>query len=149
MTRKITKAVAELTQGRKEPLLLGNLDARRDWGFAGDFVEAMWLMLQAATPDDFVIATGETHTVREFCELAFSRAGMPLTWNGTGVDECGLGPDGQTLVAISPQFFRPAEVDILLGDASKARNQLGWHPRVTFRQLVEMMIDSDLATLRG
>ena len=145
VTRKITLAVAELKRGRTEPLQLGNLDSRRDWGFAGDFVEAMWLMLQADQPEDFVIATGETHTVREFCELAFQRAGLPLTWTGNGVDERGLGPKGQTLVEISPQFFRPAEVDLLLGDATKARTQLGWTPKVSFRQLVEMMVDSDLS----
>ncbi len=145
VTRKITLAVAALKHGRTEPLQLGNLDSRRDWGFAGDFVEAMWLMLQAEKPEDFVIATGETHTVREFCELAFQRAGLPLTWTGTGVDERGLGPQGQTLVEISPQFFRPAEVDLLLGDATKARTQLGWTPQVSFRRLVEMMVDADLA----
>ncbi len=144
VTRKITKAVAELKHGRTEPLTLGNLDSRRDWGFAGDFVEAMWLMLQADQPEDFVIATGETHTVREFCELAFKRAGWPLKWTGTGIDEKGLGPQGQLLVEISPQFFRPAEVDLLLGDASKAHAQLGWKPKVSFRELVEMMTDADL-----
>lgn len=146
VTRKITKAVAELKHGRKEPLSLGNLDSRRDWGYAGDFVEAMWLMLQADHPEDFVIATGETHTVREFCELAFLRAGLPLTWGGTGVTERGTGPRGETLVTVSPQFFRPAEVDLLLGNAAKAKNQLGWCPKVAFRQLVEMMVDADIAS---
>ena len=144
VTRKITKAVAELKHGRIEPLTLGNLDSKRDWGFAGDFVEAMWLMLQADQPEDFVIATGETHTVREFCELAFQRAGLPLKWTGTGVDEKGIGPQGQTLVGISPQFFRPAEVDLLLGDATKARTSLKWQPKISFQQLVEMMVDADL-----
>lgn len=145
VTRKITKAVAELKKGRTVPLALGNLDARRDWGFAGDYVEAMWLMLQAQTAEDLVIATGETHTVREFCELAFARAGLPLHWVGTGASEQGLGPAGQLLVSIDPQFFRPAEVDLLLGDATKARQKLGWSPHVSFRQLVEMMVDADLA----
>ncbi len=145
VTRKITKAVAELKKGRTVPLALGNLDARRDWGFAGDYVEAMWLMLQTQTAEDLVIATGETHTVREFCELAFARAGLPLRWVGTGASEQGLGPAGQLLVSIDPQFFRPAEVDLLLGDATKARQKLGWAPRVSFRQLVEMMVDADLA----
>lgn len=145
VTRKITKAVAELKKGRVAPLTLGNLDSRRDWGFAGDYVEAMWLMLQADTAEDLVIATGETHTVREFCELAFARAGLPLHWQGSGADEQGIGPAGQTLVSIDPQFFRPAEVDLLLGDSTKARKKLGWSPRITFRQLVEMMVDADLA----
>lgn len=145
VTRKITLAVAQLKQSQAAPLQLGNLDSRRDWGFAGDFVEAMWLMLQADTPEDFVIATGEAHTVREFCELAFQRAGLPLKWTGHGVGERGIGSAGQTLVEISPQFFRPAEVDLLLGDATKALSQLGWKPKVSFRQLVEMMMDADLA----
>jgi GDPmannose 4,6-dehydratase len=145
VTRKITKAIAEIKRGRTVPLALGNLDARRDWGFAGDYVEAMWLMLQAEPAEDLVIATGETHTVREFCELAFARAGLPLHWVGTGASEQGVGPAGQLLVAIDPQFFRPAEVDLLLGDATKARQKLGWTPRVSFRQLVEMMVDADLA----
>ena len=102
-------------------------------------------MLQAEKPEDFVIATGETHTVREFCELAFQRAGLPLKWTGTGVAERGHGPQGQLLIEISPQFFRPAEVDLLLGDATKAQTQLGWKPKISFRQLVEMMVDADLA----
>lgn len=146
VTRKITKAIAELKHGRTEPLALGNLDSKRDWGFAGDFVEAMWLMLQADQPEDFVIATGETHTVREFCELAFQRAGLPLQWTGTDVNEKGIGPQGQALVEISPQFFRPAEVDLLLGDATKARTALKWQPKISFQQLVEMMVDADLKT---
>lgn len=143
VTRKITRAVAELQAGRSTPLQLGNLDSKRDWGFAGDYVEAMWRMLQADEPDDFVIATGETHTVREFCELAFARAGMLLHWEGTGIHEQGRDAAGRVLVEISPQFFRPAEVDLLLGDATKARTELGWVPQVTFRQLVEMMVDAD------
>jgi GDPmannose 4,6-dehydratase len=145
VTRKITRAAAAIVQGRQKQLKLGNLDAQRDWGFAGDFVEAMWLMLQADEPQDYVIATGETHTVREFCERAFHRAGLPLTWRGLGVDETGVASDGRTVVAIDPQYFRPAEVDLLIGDASKAERELGWKPKVSFTTLVEMMVDHDLA----
>lgn len=128
VTRKITRAVAQIKLGRKDKLKLGNIDARRDWGFAGDYVEAMWLMLQQPQPDDYVIATGETHSVREFLEVAFQHVGL----------------DWQRHVEIDPQFMRPAEVDILRGDASKARNQLGWSPRVSFDELVRMMVDHDL-----
>ena len=145
VTRKITRAAGRIKHGLQERLYLGNLDAGRDWGFAGDYVEAMWLMLQAAEPDDYVIATGESHTVREFCELAFSHAGMPLTWNGTGVSEKGFGPDGRVHVEIDPYYFRPTEVDLLLGDAHRAQEKLGWKPRVTFQELVRLMVDSDLA----
>ena len=147
VTRKITRAVARIRAGRQETLTLGNLDAQRDWGFAGDYVEAMWRMLQAERPDDYVIATGETHSVREFCALAFARAGLPLAWEGRGITERGLAPDGRVLVAIDPKYFRPTEVDLLLGDAGKARRELGWTPTVTFRQLVELMVDADLAEL--
>jgi GDPmannose 4,6-dehydratase len=107
----------------------------------------MWLMLQADEPEDYVIATGETHSVREFCELAFDRVGLPLTWQGEGLEERGLGPDGQHLVAINERYFRPAEVDYLLGDASKARDRLGWDPDTRFNTLVEMMVDADLRAL--
>jgi GDPmannose 4,6-dehydratase len=144
VTRKITMAAARIKQRQQDRLYLGNLDAKRDWGFAGDFVEAMWRMLQADTPEDFVIATGETHSVREFCELAFARLGLPLTWSGEGVDEIGVGPDGSTLVAVDPRYFRPAEVDYLLGDASKAKRDLGWTPATRFTELVEMMVDADV-----
>ena len=125
VTRKIARAAARIAAGRQDKLHLGNLDAKRDWGFAGDYVEAMWLMLQQETPDDYVIATGETHTVREFCEQAFARVG--LRW--------------QEHVVVDPTLFRPAEVDLLLGDASKAREVLGWEPRVCFRSLVHGMVD--------
>jgi GDPmannose 4,6-dehydratase len=148
VTRKITRAVARIQAGLQPRLTLGNLSAKRDWGFAGDYVEAMWRMLQAETPDDYVVATGETHTVREFCDLAFARAGLPLTWEGSGVDERGLGPDGRVLVAVDPKYFRPTEVDLLLGDSAKARRVLGWQPTVSFRSLVEMMVDADRAALR-
>lgn len=143
VTRKITQAVARISLGLQELLYLGNLDAKRDWGFAGDYVKAMWLMLQADVPDDFVIATGETHSVREFCEIAFRLAGLPLEWAGSGEDEVGVSPDGRELVRIDPRYFRPSEVDLLLGDATKAKTELGWQPNVTFEQLVELMLSSD------
>ncbi|MCA9089461.1 MAG: GDP-mannose 4,6-dehydratase [Planctomycetaceae bacterium] len=149
VTRKITRAVAHISTGQQDCLYLGNMDAKRDWGFAGDYVEAMWRMLQVETPDDFVIATGETHSVREFCELAFAAVDMPLTWQGTGVDEVGIAPDGRTVIRVDPRYFRPAEVDLLLGDPSKARRELGWEPKVSFTQLVEMMVASDLAAARA
>ncbi|MFV0446601.1 MAG: GDP-mannose 4,6-dehydratase [Planctomycetaceae bacterium] len=144
VTRKISKAVAEIVAGRRETLLLGNLDARRDWGYAGDYVEAMWLMLQAEQPEDYVIATGETHSVREFCELAFGHVGLPLTWRGEGVDSQGVDSLGRVLVAVDPKFFRPSDIDCLQGNASLARHQLGWQPRVTFPELVRMMVDADV-----
>ncbi|MHC4846255.1 MAG: GDP-mannose 4,6-dehydratase [Planctomycetota bacterium] len=133
VTRKITAAVARIKHGLQEDLRLGNLEARRDWGFAGDYVEAMWRMLQLDEPDDFVIATGETHSVREFCEIAFSHVGL----------------DYQDFVKTDPAFLRPAEVDLLQGDASKAREKLGWTPRVDFPGLVRMMTDADMALLDG
>lgn len=144
VTRKITLAAARIKHGLQDDLALGNLDAERDWGYAKDYVEAMWLMLQADEPEDYVIATGEKHSVREFCEQAFAHVGMPLTWQGEGVEETGTGPDGRTLVRVDPRFFRPSEVDLLLGDASKARKQLGWEPRVTFEELARLMTESDL-----
>ena len=144
VTRKITRAVAAIITGRKDRLYLGNLDARRDWGFAGDYVEAMWLMLQAERPSDYVIATGENHSVREFCERAFAHVDLPLHWSGNGLAEQGKGPDGRVLVEIDPRYFRPAEIDALQGDASKARRELGWKPTVSFQQLVEMMVEADL-----
>jgi GDPmannose 4,6-dehydratase len=147
VTRKITRAVARIAAGQQERLYLGNLDAQRDWGFAGDYVEAMWRMLQAAVPDDYVIATGETHTVREFCDLAFAHAGLPLRWQGSGPGEQGLDPSGRVLVQVDPRYFRPTEVDLLLGDPSKARKELGWQPTVSFRALVTMMVDADLKAL--
>jgi GDPmannose 4,6-dehydratase len=145
VTRKITRAAARIKLGLQNRLYLGNLDAKRDWGYAGDYVEAMWLMMQAEKPDDYVIATGETHSVREFCEVAFAHLGMPIKWQGKGVDEKGAGPDGRVLIEVDPNYFRPAEVDLLMGDASKARRDLGWSPRVTFAELARMMVDADLA----
>ncbi|MFN7986145.1 MAG: GDP-mannose 4,6-dehydratase [Thermoanaerobaculia bacterium] len=146
VTRKITRAVGRIVNGRQDCLWLGNLDAKRDWGFAGDYVEAQWLMLQAAEPSDYVVATGETHTVREFCERSFACAGITLAWEGTGVDETGrCTKTGKTLVRVDPRYFRPAEVELLLGDPTKAKSALGWKPTVTFEGLVEMMTKADLA----
>jgi GDPmannose 4,6-dehydratase len=142
-------AVARIKQGLQEALYLGNLDAKRDWGFAGDFVQAMWLMLQADEPDDYVVATGETHSVREFCELAFARVGLPIAWEGEGVDEVGRGPDGRALIHVDSRYFRPAEVDYLLGDPSKADRDLGWEPETTFEGLVHMMVDADIRALHN
>jgi GDPmannose 4,6-dehydratase len=145
VTRKITRAVADFSLGRREePLALGNLDARRDWGFAGDYVEAMWLMLQHHEPDDFVIGTGETHSVRDFCEAAFREIGTTLEWKGRGTEERGVDADGgRTLVVVDPKYFRPAEVELLQADPTKARDLLGWTPRVGFRQLVQIMVEAD------
>jgi GDPmannose 4,6-dehydratase len=145
VTRKITRAAGRIKYGIQDRLYLGNLDARRDWGYAADYVEAMWLMLQADKPEDYVIATGESHSVRELCQLAFSHAGMKLRWEGIGTDEKGIGPDGRVLIEIDPRYRRLTEVDSLLGDSSKARDQLGWKPRLDFHGLVRLMVDSDLA----
>jgi GDPmannose 4,6-dehydratase len=145
VTRKITVGIAKITQGMLPYLELGNLDAKRDWGYAPDYVEAMWLMLQHDTPDDYVVATGETHSVREFCEVAFRIAGFEIEWSGSGVDEVGVDrASGRQLIRINPQFYRPTEVDLLLGDASKAQRILGWKPRVTFDELAQIMVESDL-----
>ncbi len=149
VTRKISRAAARIAAGLESRLFLGNLDARRDWGYAPEYVEAMWRMLQQDTPRDFVIATGETHSVREFAELAFARAGLPLVWEGEGVKERGLSAlDGRVLIEIDPAYFRPTEVDLLLGDASLAEKELGWKPAVTFRELVTLMVDADMAEAR-
>jgi len=145
VTRKITRGIANILRGKIDCLYLGNLDAKRDWGFAGDYVEAMWLILQQEKPDDYVVATGKTHTVREFCELAFKAVGINLIWEGKGLEEKGVDKDtGKVLVRVSKEFFRPAEVDLLLGDPTKAKTKLGWKPRVSFEELVEMMVKSDL-----
>jgi GDPmannose 4,6-dehydratase len=149
VSRKITRAVGRIKHGLLDRLYLGNLDAKRDWGFAKDYVEAMWLMLQQEQADDYVIATGETHTVREFCELAFARAGMPIEWRGEGIDERAVDSSGRTLVEVDPRYFRPTEVDLLLGDPRKAERDLGWKPRTTFRQLVDLMVDADVALAAG
>ncbi|MBK8598366.1 MAG: GDP-mannose 4,6-dehydratase [Holophagales bacterium] len=145
VTRKITRAVGRIVHGLQDALWLGNLDAQRDWGFAGDYVEAQWRMLQADQPDDYVVATGETHTVREFCDKAFAFAGITLAWEGEGVNETGrCTKTGKTLVRVDPRYFRPAEVELLLGDPAKAKKELGWQPTVTFQELVEMMTKADL-----
>ncbi|CAG0933542.1 GDP-mannose 4,6-dehydratase [Geobacter sp.] len=146
VTRKITRAAGRIAAGLQERLYLGNLDAKRDWGFAGDYVEAMWLMLQQQEADDYVIATGETYSVRLFAEKVFARLGMPLEWQGSGVHEKGIdAKTGKILIEIDQRYFRPAEVDLLLGDSSKARKALGWTPKTDFEGLVAMMTDSDLA----
>jgi GDPmannose 4,6-dehydratase len=145
VTRKITMGISNILKGRQDKIVLGNIDAKRDWGFAGDYVEAMWLMLQQPNPDDYVVATGETHTVREFCELAFKYAGINLIWEGEGVNEKGLDIDtGKEVVSISSKFFRPTEVDLLLGDPSKAKSILGWKPQVSYEELVKMMVEHDI-----
>jgi GDPmannose 4,6-dehydratase len=145
VSRKITRAVGRIKHGLQERLYLGNLDAKRDWGYAKEYVEAMWRMLQHDSPTDYVIATGETHSVRELCDRAFHRAGMTLAWRGSGVEESGVdAATGRTLIEIDPRYFRPTEVDVLLGDASKAKAELGWEPRVSFEQLVDLMVDADL-----
>ena len=146
VTRKITLAASRIAQGYQNKLYLGNLDARRDWGNAKDYVECMWLILQQNTPDDFVIATGEMHTVREFCTIAFNNVGISLRWEGEGVDEKGIDENtGKTLVEVDPKFFRPAEVDQLLGDPTKAKKQLGWNPcKTSFEELVKIMTDHDM-----
>jgi GDPmannose 4,6-dehydratase len=148
VTRKITRAAARIAVGLQDRLFLGNLDAKRDWGYAPDYVEAMWRMLQAKEADDYVVATGETHTVREFCERAFARVGLPLKWKGRGADEKGTTADGRTLVEMDARYLRPTEVDLLLGDPSKARRVLGWKPQVAFASLVDIMVDSDLDAAR-
>lgn len=149
VTRKITRALGRIVTGAQQKIYLGNLDAQRDWGFAGDYVEAMWRMLQAETPNDYVVASGETHTVREFCEKSFRAAGIPLEWRGAGAEEKGHDArDGRILIEVDPKYFRPAEVDLLLGDPSRARAELGWTQKVTFDGLVGMMVESDLALAR-
>ena len=145
VTRKITRAAARIKLGVQDCLYLGNLDAKRDWGFAGDYVEAMWLMLQQEKADDYVIATGETWMVRTFAEKVFARLGMPLSWSGSGENEEGIDTaTGKTVIRIDPRYFRPTEVDLLLGDPSKARRELGWELKTSFEQLVNMMVDADL-----
>src|SRR5690606_16460397 len=145
VTRKITRAVAAIERGIQKKLRLGNLDARRDWGHARDYVEGMWRILQQDEPDDFVLATGETHTVREFVEKAFAVVDRRIEWTGRGVDEKGIDArSGEELIEIDPRYFRPNEVDFLLGDATKARTRLGWTHRVPFEALVSEMVEADL-----
>ncbi|MDZ7771574.1 MAG: GDP-mannose 4,6-dehydratase [Balneolaceae bacterium] len=144
VTRKITRAAVRIAAGRQKKLFLGNLDARRDWGHARDYVRGMWLMLQQEEPDDFVLATGKTTTVRDFCRMAFQAAGIELQWEGEGQQEVGRhAGNGEVLVEVDPQYFRPTEVDLLIGDASKAAEQLGWEPEYTIDALIEEMVEMD------
>ena len=149
VTRKITRAVARISMGTQERVYLGNLDAKRDWGHASDFVEGMWRMLQQEEPEDFVLATGVTTTIREFTERAFAEVGITLEWSGNGVDETGRdAKSGNILVSIDPNYFRPTEVDLLIGDASKAREKLGWQPTCNLQQMIEEMVKADLEEAR-
>jgi GDPmannose 4,6-dehydratase len=149
VTRKITRAVAAIELGVQDRMFLGNLSARRDWGHARDYVEGMWLILQQPEPDDYVLATGEEHSVREFVEKAFAHVGRAIEWRGSGSDEKGIDArDGRILVEVDPRYFRPTEVDALLGDPSKARQKLGWHHKVSFGELVREMVDADLQDMR-
>ncbi len=146
VTRKITLAASRIAHGMQEKLYLGNLNAKRDWGYAKDYVECMWLMLQHDKPEDFVIATGETHSVREFCTLAFQYAGIDIEWQGVGIMEKGIDKrTGKTIIEVDPKYFRPTEVDLLLGDPSKAKKLLSWNPvRTPFPKLVKLMVESDM-----
>jgi GDPmannose 4,6-dehydratase len=149
VTRKITRAVAAIELGLQDRLYIGNLDARRDWGHARDYVKGMWMMLQQDQPDDYVLATGETHSVREFVELAFSRIGRAVVWKGQGVDEKGYdAATGALLVSVDPRYFRPTEVDLLRGDPTKAHTRLGWRHEVGFEDLVAEMVESDLGVVK-
>ena len=149
VTRKITRAVARISMGTQERVYLGNLDAKRDWGHASDFVEGMWRMLQQEEPEDFVLATGVTTSIREFTERAFAEVGITLEWSGNGVDETGRdAKSGNILVSIDPTYFRPTEVDLLIGDASKARDKLGWQTTCNLQQMIEEMIKADLEEAR-
>jgi GDPmannose 4,6-dehydratase len=150
VTRKVAMAVARIKKGLQETLYLGNLDAKRDWGHAKDYTTGMWLMMQQPEPDDFVLASGETHSVREFVELAFARVGITVTWQAKkgSVDEEGVDDDGKTIVKVDPKYFRPTEVDLLLGDASKAKSKLGWEPKISFPELVNEMVDFEMKALR-
>lgn len=150
VTRKISVAVARIMTGSQENLLLGNLDAKRDWGYAPEFVEGMWRILQADEPDDFVLATNETHSVREFVEEAFRVLGEDVIWKGTGADERGfLKSSGEEVVGIDPRYFRPTEVDLLIGDYSKARDKLGWQPETKFKDLVRIMVEADYKKVKS
>ena len=148
VTRKISRAAARIKAGMQDCLYLGNLDAKRDWGFAGDYVEAMWLMLQADKPDDYVVATGETYSVRDFCDYCFDDLDLPLTWQGEGVDEVGVDATGRVVVRIDPRYFRPAEVETLLGNPAKAKEKLGWVPEITTQQMCAEMVAEDLKSAK-
>ncbi|MEO5627729.1 MAG: GDP-mannose 4,6-dehydratase [Candidatus Saccharimonadales bacterium] len=145
VTRKVSQAVARIKLGKQDHIELGNMDAKRDWGYAGDYVEGMWRILQQDKPDDYVLATGETHSIREFCEVAFKEIGIDLAWRGKGTEETGYDTKtDKTLVSINPDFFRPSEVDLLLGDPSRAEKELGWKRAVDFPGLVKLMVEHDL-----
>lgn len=152
VTRKITRAVAKIYLGKQSTLYLGNLDAKRDWGHARDYIEGMWLMLQHNQPDDFVLATNETHSVREFCERAFATVGITIVWKGEKgtVNEYGVdsNDENRVLIRIDPRYFRPTEVDILIGDYKKAKDTLGWKPKITFTSLVEEMVNADVKAMQ-
>jgi len=149
VTRKVTRAAARISLGLQDKLYMGNIDAKRDWGFAGDYVELMWLMLQQPEPDDYVMATGVTTTVRDFITMAFDEVGIGLSWEGKGVNEKGISrKDGGVLVEIDPRYFRPAEVDLLIGDPSKAKQKMGWEPKVQLLELVRMMMEHDVKLAR-
>ena len=150
VTRKITLAIANIMAGKQEKLSLGNMDAKRDWGFAGDYVKGMWMMLQQEKPGDYVLATGQTHTVREFVEESFKNLGITIRWKGTGVDEKGYdAATGKLLVDVNPVFYRPAEVEFLWGDATKAETELGWQREIGFQELAAMMMDADMKAVAG
>lgn len=150
VTRKITLSVARIVTGKQQLLRLGNLNARRDWGYAPDYVEAMWLIMQQKKLEDFIIATGEAHTVRQFAERAFQEAGVKIKWQGKGVKERGIDlSTGKILVEVSPEYFRPADAEYLLGDATRARKQFGWKPRVTFEELIKIMVKADLDLVKN
>lgn len=149
VTRKLTHSLVKVKLGLQDMVRLGNLEAKRDWGFAGDYVEAMWLLLQQETPDDFVIATGESYSVRDFVEAVGKELGIEITWKGEGLNEIGVDQNGKTVIKIEEKYFRPHEVDFLQGDSTKARTKLGWKPKVSFAQLVKMMVDSDLKLIAG
>jgi GDPmannose 4,6-dehydratase len=145
VTRKITRAVAHIAHGMQDCLYLGNMDSQRDWGHARDYVEGMWRMMQQDKPDDYVLATGQTRTVREFVEMAFTHAGFTIKWQGKGVDEKGIcNKSGKTLIAVDPRYFRPTEVELLLGDATKAKQKLGWTATTSLNDLVREMVESDM-----
>lgn len=144
VTRKISVAASKIVLGQQDQLVLGNLDSKRDWGYAPEYVEGMWRILQADNPDDFVLATNETHSIREFVEETFKVLGDEIVWRGSGIDEKGLSrSSGKVLISIDPKYFRPTEVDLLIGDPSKAKEKLGWEPRVTFKELVKIMVEAD------
>jgi GDPmannose 4,6-dehydratase len=150
VTRKITRAVAAITLGKQDTLWLGNLDAKRDWGHAKDYVDGMWRIVQQDAPDDYVLATGQTHTVRHFCDLAFGEAGISLDWQGRGVDEVGIcRATGRTLVRVDPAYFRPTEVDLLIGNPAKAQRVLGWQHTITLEEMAAEMVASDIAELKA